>query len=104
MSATIYEAKLNITDLDRQHYADYPLTLARHPSETEERLMLRLLAFALNPSDALSFGKGISSDEEPDLWCRSPRGEVDLWIEFGTPDPEGIEAFIGRTLAAHDGQ
>ena len=96
LSATIYKAKLNIADLDRQHYADYPLTLARHPSETEERLMLRLLAFALNASDALSFGKGISSDEEPDLWCRRSSGEIDLWIELGTPDPDRVRKACGR--------
>jgi uncharacterized protein YaeQ len=96
LSSKIYKARLNVADLDRHYYADHALTLARHPSETQERLMLRLLAFALNASDALSFGKGISNEEEPDLWSRSPSGEIDLWIDLGTPDPDRIRKACGR--------
>ena len=96
LSSKIYKARLNIADLDRHYYSDHALTLARHPSETEERLMLRLLAFALDASDDLSFGKGLSNDEEPDLWLRSQSGEIDLWIDLGTPDPDRIRKACGR--------
>ncbi|MCU7885925.1 MAG: YaeQ family protein, partial [Candidatus Thiodiazotropha sp. (ex Lucinoma annulata)] len=71
LKATIFKTDLQISDMDRHHYQSYSLTLARHPSETDERMMVRLLAFALNANDALSFTKGLSSDSEPDLWQRS---------------------------------
>jgi uncharacterized protein YaeQ len=90
LKSTVFKANLNVADLDRQHYADYALTVARHPSETDERMMLRLLAFALNASDVLSFGKGISTSDEPDLWRRSLAGELEQWIDLGTPEPDRL--------------
>ena len=68
LKSTIFKAELNVADMNRHYYADFPLTLARHPSETTERMMLRLLAFARHASETLEFGRGLSADEEPDLW------------------------------------
>jgi uncharacterized protein YaeQ len=70
LKATIYKADLQIADMDRHYYGNHALTIARHPSETDERMMMRLLAFALHADDALTFGKGLSTDDEPDLWQR----------------------------------
>ena len=94
--ATVYKAQLQVTDIDRNHYADHALTIACHPSETEERLMLRVLAFALNASDGLSFGKGLSQDDEPDLWARDLTGRILTWIELGQPDEKAILRACGR--------
>jgi uncharacterized protein YaeQ len=96
VKATVYKAELQISDLDRHYYATHALTLARHPSETDERLMVRLLAFALFADARLEFGKGISSDEEPDLWRRDYTGEVEQWIELGQPDESRIRKACGR--------
>lgn len=96
VKATIFKAELQISDMDRHYYQAHSLTLAQHPSETEERLMVRLLAFALHASDSLVFGKGISSDEEPDLWQKDLTGSIDLWIEIGQPDEQRIRKACGR--------
>ena len=96
IKATIFKASLQIADLDRHYYADHTLTLARHPSETDERLMVRLLAFALYADEALSFGKGLSSDDEPDLWQKDLTGAIELWIEVGLPDERVIRKACGR--------
>src|SRR5690606_29111012 len=94
--STIYKVALQLSDMDR-HYSGTPaLTRARHPSETEERLMVRLLAFALHAGDALEFGRGLSSDDEPDLWRRSLSGEIELWIDLGQPDQSRIRKACGR--------
>ena len=68
LKATIHKATLNIADMDRHYYADHQLTIAQHPSETDLRVMIRLLAFALNAGDTLEFTKGLSTDDEPELW------------------------------------
>ena len=68
VKATVFRAELQVSDMDRHYYATHALTLARHPSETDERLMVRLLAFALFADERLEFGRGLSSDDEPDLW------------------------------------
>ncbi len=86
LKSTIFKATLQIADIDRGYYRDHALTVARHPSETDERMMLRVLAFALHASDTLAFGKGLSSDEEPDLWQKDLTGAIELWIEVGQPD------------------
>lgn len=96
LNATIHKAELSISDMDRHYYATHALTLARHPSETEERLMVRLLAFALHAGDALEFGRGLSSDDEPDLWRMSLSGEIELWIDLGQPDQSRIRKACGR--------
>ncbi len=96
LKATISKAELQVSDMDRHYYQAHSLTLAQHPSETEERMMVRLLAFALNASEYLAFGKGISTDDEPDLWARDLTGQVDLWIEVGQPDEQRIRKACGR--------
>ena len=78
IKATVFKAALQIADMDRHYYAEHALTLARHPSETDERMMVRLLAFALYADDALAFGKGLSSDDEPDLWRKDLTGAIQL--------------------------
>jgi uncharacterized protein YaeQ len=96
LNSTTYKAELAISDMDRHYYATHALTLARHPSETEERLMVRLLAFALHADERLQFGKGISSDDEPDLWRKDLTGEILEWIELGNPDEQRIRKACGR--------
>jgi len=95
-NSTIFKATLQISDMGRQYYQDHTLTLARHPSETDERMMVRLLAFALHAHEALSFGRGLSSEEEPALWLKDLTGAIDLWIEVGQPDEKTIRQACGR--------
>ena len=96
LNATIFKAALQIADMDRNYYQDHALTIARHPSETDERMMVRLLAFALHAHEALSFGKGLSNQDEPDLWQKDLTGAVDLWIEVGQPDEKSIRKACNR--------
>ncbi len=96
LKATIFKVEIQIADMDRNHYQDYPLTIARHPSETDERMLLRMVAFALNADERLGFGKGISTDEEPDLWQKSLSDEIELWIELGQPDEKRLRKACGR--------
>ncbi len=96
LKSTIYKANLQLSDLDRHHYADYPLTLALHPSETELRMMVRLLAFACYADERLAFTKGLCADEEPDLWQHALSGEVELWIDVGLPSEKRIRKACGR--------
>lgn len=96
-NATVFKADLQIADMDRNYYQDHSLTLARHPSETDERMMVRLLAFVLNASESLAFGKGLSSDDEPDLWQKDLTGAVELWIEIGQPDEKRLRKASGRS-------
>jgi uncharacterized protein YaeQ len=95
-NATIFKATLQISDMDRQYYQDHALTLARHPSETDERTMVRLLAFVLHAHEALSFGRGLSAEEEPALWHKDLTGAIDLWIELGQPEEKTIRRACGR--------
>ena len=94
--ATVYKAELQISDLDRHYYATHALTLAQHPSETDERVMLRLAAFALFAHERLQFGRGISSDDEPDLWRHSLDGQIEHWIDLGQPDDSRVRKACGR--------
>jgi uncharacterized protein YaeQ len=96
IKATVFKAVLQIANMDRHYYAEHALTLARHPSETDERMMVRLFAFALFADDGLTFGKGISSDDEPDLWHKDLTGEIKRWIEVGLPDERVIRKAGGR--------
>lgn len=96
LNATIFKVSLQIADMDRNYYQDHALTLARHPSETDERMMLRLLAFAMHAHEALSFGKGLSAQDEPDLWQKDLTGAIALWIEVGQPDEKDIRRACGR--------
>lgn len=90
LKATVCKAHLEIADMDRQYYADHDVTLAQHPSETDERMMVRLVAFALNASPYLQFTRGLSTDDEPELWAKNLTGEIEQWIELGQPASDRI--------------
>jgi uncharacterized protein YaeQ len=96
LKATIFKVVLQIADMDRSYYQDHALTIARHPSETDERMMVRLLAFALHASESLSFGKGLSTDDEPDVWDKDLTGAIATWIDVGQPDERRIRKACGR--------
>lgn len=96
LKSTIFKAELQIADLDRNYYATHALTLARHPSETDERMMVRLLAFMLCADEDLTFGKGLSAEDEPDLWRKDLTGAIELWIEVGLPDEKRLRRACGR--------
>jgi uncharacterized protein YaeQ len=96
LKATVHKAELQVSDMDRHYYATHALTLAQHPSETDERLMVRLLAFGLFADERLEFGRGISTDDEPDLWRKSYTGEIEQWIDLGQPDESRIKKACGR--------
>lgn len=97
IKATIYKANLQIADMERHYYKDHTLTLAKHPSETDERLMVRLLAFALHAQEYLEFGQGMTADDEADLWLKDLTGAIDLWIDVGIPDEKLIRKACGRS-------
>jgi len=96
-NATIYKAILNIADMDRHYYEEHNLTIAKHPSENNLRLMIRLSAFIFNANENLVFCKGISQDDEPDLWQKSLDGEIKLWIDLGQIDEKRIKKACGRS-------
>lgn len=96
LTATIFKADLTVSDMDRGYYATHALVLARHPSETDERMMVRLLAFALNADEALEFGKGLSNEDEPALWRKDLTGLIKQWIEVGLPDEKSVRKACGR--------
>jgi uncharacterized protein YaeQ len=96
LKATVFKANLQIADMERHYYHDHMLTLARHPSETDERMMVRLLAFALHAHEYLEFGQGMTDDEEADLWQRDLTGAIELWIDVGIPDEKLIRKACGR--------
>lgn len=95
LKSTIYKANLQIADMDRHYYQNHALTIARHPSETDERMMLRIAVFALHAHEQLKFTKGLSTDDEPDLWLKNLHGDIDLWIELGQPDEKRIRKACG---------
>jgi uncharacterized protein YaeQ len=97
LKATVFRAEVTIADMDREVYADHVLTLARHPSETDERMMVRLLAFVLNAEEGLAFGAGLSSEDEPALYSKAPDGSLDHWIEVGQPDPKRLRQGATRS-------
>lgn len=96
LKSTVFKADLQVNDMDRHYYAAHALTLARHPSETDERMMVRLLAFAFHADEYLVFGKGLSDDEEPDLWKKDFTGAIEQWIEVGLPDERRLRKAAGR--------
>ncbi|MEW8313691.1 MAG: YaeQ family protein [Candidatus Thiodiazotropha endolucinida] len=95
LKATVFKAEVQVSDMERGHYQTYNLTLARHPSETDERLMVRLLAFTLNADAALCFTKGLSTDDEPDLWRKRLSDEIESWIELGQLDEKRLRRACG---------
>jgi uncharacterized protein YaeQ len=96
LKSQVFKAELQVSDFDRNYYETHWLTLAQHPSETEERLMVRVLAFALHADPALEHGRGLSS-EEPDLWRKDLTGQIEQWIEIGQPDEQALRRACGRS-------
>lgn len=96
LKATIFKAVVNVADTDRGVYLDQTLTLARHPSETDERMMIRLLAWALNAAEDLEFTKGLCADDEPELWRKELHGDIAEWIEVGLPDERRLKKAANR--------
>lgn len=96
LSSTVFKAQLHVADMDRHYYAEHALTVARHPSETDERMMVRILAFALNADEALTFGRGLSAEGEPDLVQTDLTGAIVRWIDVGLPDERALRKACGR--------
>ena len=96
LKATIYKADLQIADLDRHYYADHALTIARHPSETDERMMARVLMYALNAEEGIAFTKGLFDVDEPEVWVKGLTGDIRLWIDIGQPDEARLRKACGR--------
>ncbi len=96
LKSTVFKAELQVSDLDRHYYASHALTLARHPSETDERMMVRLLAFALFAHERLEFGRGLSAEDEPALWQKDLTGAIELWIEVGLPGERDLRKACGK--------
>jgi len=91
LKPTIYKMRMTLSDLDRGHYDTLSLTIARHPSETLERMMVRVLAFCINAQEDLVLTKGLCAVEEPDIWVRTLDDQISLWIEVGEPTPERVK-------------
>ena len=94
--ATIHKVELSISDMDRHYYETHNLTVAKYPSETDERLMVRILAFALNAHERLEFSRGLSTDDEPDIWQKSLSGELELWVALGLPSDKVVRQSCGK--------
>ena len=94
--STVVKVELQVSDMDRHYYATHNLTLAQHPSETEERLMVRVLTFALLADERLELGRGLSAEAEPDLWRRDYTGDIEQWVDLGQPDESDIRKASGR--------
>lgn len=99
LRATVHKADLHIADNDRGYYASHAVTVARHPSETDERMMVRLLAYALfaDDSETLAFTRGLSEVDEPDLWRKDLTGAIQLWVETGLPDERRLLKACGKS-------
>jgi len=100
LKATIYKAELQLVDMDRNYYADHALTIARHPSETDERMMARVLAYAINAQEGIAFTKGLFDVDEPEVWVKSLTDEITLWIDLGQPDEARIRRACSRAEPA----
>lgn len=96
LKATIFKATLAVADIGRGYYGTHALTLARHPSETDERMMARLLAFALHADPMLAFGRGLSTEDEPALALTDATGAIDTWIDVGVPEERALRRAAGR--------
>lgn len=97
LKPTIYKVEMNVSDIDRNHFDSYSLTLALHPSETLQRMSGRLLAFCFNAHEHLSFTRGLSTADEPALWQVSLDDRIENWIDVGQPDPERLKKACGRS-------
>ncbi|KLV04160.1 hypothetical protein ABT56_16265 [Photobacterium aquae] len=91
LKATIYKANMNVADMDRHVYLDQAHTLACHPSETLQRLMLRLAVWGFNADEELVFTKGLCDADEPVLWKKNYTDDIELWVDLGLPDEKRIK-------------
>lgn len=96
LKSTIYKAELSVSDMDRPYYGSHALTIAKHPSENDARMMVRLLAFACEASDTLTFTRGLDEPDEPDLWEKTLTGDIAHWIELGQPDESRLKRAAAR--------
>jgi uncharacterized protein YaeQ len=96
LKATIHKAELQLADMDRHVYGDHALTIARHPSETDDRMMTRVLAYALFAQEGIAFTKGLFDVDEPEVWVKNLAGEITLWIDLGQPDEARIRRACSR--------
>ena len=96
LSATINKVSINIADMNRHYYQQHNLTMAMHPSENDFRFIVRVIAFALNAHEQLSFTRGLSTDDEPEIWLKSFSDDIELWIDFGQVDEKRIRKACGR--------
>ncbi|MGL4601423.1 MAG: YaeQ family protein [Plesiomonas sp.] len=97
LKATVYKANVNIADMDRHHYQDADLVIAQHPSETELRMMVRLLAWIRHADERLSFTKGLCAEDEPEIWVKNYHGGIDLWIDVGLPDEKRLKKAVNQS-------
>ncbi|MGO4325559.1 YaeQ family protein [Cupriavidus sp. 2TAF22] len=96
LKSTIYKAELSVSDMDRPYYGSHALTIAKHPSENDARMMVRLLAFACEASESLTFTRGLDEPDEPDLWEKTLTDEIAHWIELGQPDESRLKRASAR--------
>lgn len=97
LKSTIFKVNLSISDVNRAYYEEHPLVLARHPSENDVRMFLRIVAFATNAHEHLQFTKGLSESDEPDLWQIDLTGAIQHWIELGQPQEKRIRQAAGKS-------
>ena len=100
LKSTIHKVRLTLSNLNIHHYQDYSLTIAKHPSENDLRMMIRILAFAMSAQEELQFTKGLSSDSEPDIWKINHDGSIEHWIELGLPDAQKQIKFLSILITA----
>ncbi len=96
LKAIIYKADLQVSDIDRNHYADHALTIARHPSETDERMMVRVLTYALHAQEGIALTRGLFNVDEPEIWVKDLTGAIKLWIDVGQPDESRLRKACSR--------
>lgn len=96
LKATILKAQLSLSDMDRHVYETCSLTIAQHPSETEQRVMVRILAYALQLRERLEFTKGLCADDEPEIWLKNYNDDIELWVDLGLPDEKRVKKACNR--------
>lgn len=97
LGSSIHKVTVDLSDIDNNKYIDFSLTLALHPSETEERMMIRLLAFMFAHDENLEFSDGLNNPDLPDIWQKNLMGDVEHWIDVGQPDEKRMRKASGRS-------
>lgn len=91
LKSTVLKATIHLSDMDRNVYDTLQLTIAQHPSENNQRLMVRVMAFVLNYHEDLKFGKGVSDEDEAAIWQIDYAEQIALWVELGQIDVKRIK-------------